>query len=149
MKLNIHHVFAGLTAATIGGGALALAAHSNPAPGRALASQFTPTDRAVFTQGFRTSEGICNVGFAERDLCFQASHLESRIVEGERFPADMYPLALEWRVALAMERKAEHLKTVRIGRTLALVDRETGIVADTIRLGSQVETEMVQASRTS
>ena len=149
MKLNMHHVFAGLTAATIGGGALALAAHSNPAPGGALANQFTPSDRTVFTQGFRTSGGTCNVGFAERGLCFEASHLESRIVEGERFPADMYPLALEWRVTLAMARKADHLKTVRIGRTLALVDRETGIVADTIRLGDRPETEMAQVSRAS
>ena len=146
MKPSIHHVFAGLTAATLGAGAMALAAHSNPTPGASLAKQFTAQDRAVFTHGFHTADGLCEVGYSQRDLCFEPSPLESRIVKGEPFPKDMYPLALEWRAALAMPRKAEHLKTIRIGQTVALVDRETGMVTDMIRLGETVQAVSEQNS---
>lgn len=146
MKPSIHHVFAGLTAATLGAGAMALAAHSNPTPGATLAKQFTAQDRAVFTHGFHTANGLCEVGYSQRDLCFEPSPLESRIVKGETFPKDMYPLALEWRAALAMPRKAEHLKTIRIGQTVALVDRETGMVTDMIRLGETAQAGRPQPS---
>jgi len=144
MKPSIHHVFAGLTAATLGAGAMALAAHSNPTPGASLAKQFTAQDRAVFTHGFHTADGLCEVGYSQQGLCFEPSPLESRIVKGEPFPHDMYPLALEWRAALAMPRKAEHLKTIRIGQTVALVDRETGMVTDMIRLGETVQAGSMQ-----
>lgn len=147
MSLNFHHLFACLTAATLGGGALALAAHSTPTETADLSRAFTPADKAVFSEGFLTASGTCDVGFAERDICFEGSHLERRVVKGEPFPQDMYPLALEWRVELAMSRKAEDLKTVRIGRTIALVERSTEIVVDTIHLGEQPETQMAQAGR--
>lgn len=149
MKTNIHHIFAGITFAAIGGGALAMAAHSNPTPEATLAKQFTPADHTVFTEGFRTADGLCEVGYAQQDICFESSHLEDRIIEGERFPADMYPLSLEWRAELAMSRKQTTLKTIRIGQTVALLDRDTRIIVDTIRLGEQPRQEMAQNSRAS
>ena len=48
---------------------------------------------------------------------------------------------------MSMTRKATELKTVRIGRTIALVNRDTGMVADTMYLGEQPQTEMVQTER--
>lgn len=147
-QLNFHHLFAGLTAATLGGGALALAAHSTPTPQESsgLATEFTRADQNVFSS-YEGENGACEAGFAPRGLCFSRSPLEAEIVVGERFPDDMYPLALEWRANLAMTRKAAHLKTIRIGRTVALVNRETRMVADAIRLGGG-ETDHAANGRT-
>ncbi|WP_300376552.1 hypothetical protein [Henriciella sp.] len=138
--LSIHHVFAGMTAAALGGGALALTAQSTPDPVR-LGHTFTAADKAVFSNEFETAEGVCEIGYAPRNVCFEASHLETNIVKGEPFPSNMYPLALEWRARLALTRKSDGLKTVRIGQTLALIDRETNMVVDTMRLGRQQTAE--------
>lgn len=149
MNFNFHHLFAGLTAATVGAGALAMAIPSSEAEAATLADHFTPQDQAVFTSGFRTSTGVCPVGFAEQDICFESSHLESKVVKGEPFPADMYPTSLEWRAQLAMTRKQADIKTVRIGHTVALVDRQSRLVVDVMRLGNAqqyVVTEGVSAS---
>lgn len=144
--LTFDHLFTGLAVAALGGSALAVAAHATPAettgPG-ALDRTFTQADYVAFTRNFQTAAGECSVGFSERGLCFEASHLEGRIVEGEPFPSDMYPLALEWRASLALPRKSEDLKTARIGQTLVLMDRETRLVVDTMRLG---ETDFASAT---
>ena len=132
--LSFHHLFAGLTAAALGGGALAFSAHSTTGPAK-LDQAFTASDEAVFTGGFETSEGVCEIGYEPHDFCFEQSHLEERVVEGQPFPDNMYPLALEWRANLALSRKPDTLKTVRVGRTIALMDRETRMVVDTMRLG--------------
>ncbi|WP_300395738.1 hypothetical protein [Henriciella sp.] len=148
MRLSFHYLLAGLTGAAFAGGAVALAANSiSPQKTPSLPQNFTAADEAVFSHEFRTASGVCDVGLAERDICFDRSPLETRIVKGEPFPQHMYPLSLEWRAKLAMTRKATELKTVRIGRTIALVNRETGMVADTMYLGEQPQTEMVQTER--
>lgn len=149
MNLTFHHLFATLTASALVGGALALTAHTTSTPSQAadLSERFTAGDKAIFSEGFRIADGTCEVGFAERDICFEGSHLEDRVVKGEPFPQDMYPLALEWRIELAMSRKADDLKTVRIGRTIALVERGSEIVVDTIHLGAQPETQMARTGR--
>lgn len=134
-QLNFHILFAALTAAALGGGALAMAAHSAPTPEPDGPVQtFTRSDRNTFSS-YETANGVCDAGFAPRDLCFSASPLEKRIVKGERFPEDMYALALEWRAKLALTRKTDGLKTVRIGQTIALMDRESRKIVDTMRLG--------------
>ncbi len=47
----------------------------------------------------------------------------------------MYPLALEWRAELEMSKKDRAFKTVRIGQTIALMERDTRKVVDVMRLG--------------
>ncbi|WP_084398656.1 hypothetical protein [Henriciella aquimarina] len=133
-KFNLDHALVGLAVATVGGGALALTAHSAPVPTDPQ-HQFTRADYAAFTRNFETDGANCAVGFQERSLCFETSHLENRIVEGQPFPENMYPLALEWRANLALTRKDQSLKTVRIGQTLALMERDTRMVVDTMHLG--------------
>ncbi|MEM5516874.1 hypothetical protein WNY37_07920 [Henriciella sp. AS95] len=133
MKFSIDYFLTGMAVAAVGGGVLALSAWSSP-PQNSLETTFTQADYAAFDRNFQRGDETCEVGFAERGLCFRSSSLENNIVEGERFPDTMYPLALEWRAALDMPRKADTIKTVRIGRTIALMDRETRQVIDTMRL---------------
>ena len=133
MKFSVDHFLYGLAAAVVGGAALSLSAYSSPAPGQ-LEQRFSPEDYAAFDRNFELSGDVCTVGVRERGLCFSESHLEDRVVKGETFPANMYPLALEWRADLRMPRKPNHLKTVRIGQTVALMDRETRMIVDTMQL---------------
>lgn len=144
MKFSVDYLLAGLAVAVIGGGAATLSAHSSPSTS-ALETRFSEADYAAFNRGFQVGDDVCEVGFADQSLCFRTSPLESRVVRGERFPDNMYPLALEWRANLAMPRKPETVKTIRIGRTIALMDRDSRVVIDTMRLG---ETSFATASET-
>lgn len=134
MKLSIDYLLAGLAVAVVGGGALTLSAHSTPA-NNDLETRFTDQDYAAFNHSFKMGDSVCDVGVAKHKICFEASPLEARIVEGEAFPENMFPLALEWRADLEMPRKPNSLKTIRIGRTIALMDRDSRTIIDTMRLG--------------
>lgn len=134
MKLGIDQILGALAIATAGGGALALSAHSDASNARET-TQFTQADEAVFARNFKIGDSECDVGFAGRDHCFDASPLEGRVVEGEKFPDNMYPLALEWRAELAMTKKDSAFKTVRVGQTIALMERDSRKVVDVMRLG--------------
>lgn len=145
MKLSIDYLLAGVAVAVIGGGAATLSAHSTPSTND-LETRFTEQDYAAFNHSFEMGDSVCDVGVAKHGICFEASPLEARIVEGEAFPANMYPLALEWRADLEMPRKPHSLKTIRIGRTIALMDRDSRMVIDTMRLG---DTNTFAANETS
>lgn len=145
MKLNIDHILTGLAVAAIGGGALALSAHSSVSSAT-IASQFTPNDQAVFDRNFQIADRSCEVGYAAQELCFERTALEDRIAVGEPFPETMYPLALEWRAKLALDRKADNLKTVRIGQTLILMNREDRMVVDKMDLSPQRHAESALAA---
>jgi hypothetical protein len=146
VKLSVDHILTGLAAAAVGGGALALSAHSSVSNTGADTS-FTKSDEAVFDRGFQLADRACDVGYAAQKLCFEHSPLERRIVEGEPFPETVYPLALEWRANLALDRKVPELKTVRIGQTIALMDRDTRMVVDKLELApvQQAETDATPA----
>lgn len=137
MALSFDYILAGVAAATIAGAGFALSAYSQPEKTTVPGDHFTRADYAAFDRGFEIDGEPCDVGLASRELCFDASPLEPRLVEGEPFPDDMYPLALEWRANLELQRKLDGVKTVRIGRTVALVDRDTHTIVDTMRLGAQ------------
>ena len=146
MKLNIDHVLMGIAVALIGGGFLALSAHSSTQD-EGLASNFTSSDKVSFDTNFKSANGQCDVGLAKHGICFEPSPLEQRIELGEPFPENMFPLAIEWRAGLALDQKAPDLKTVRVGQTLILMDRETRTVIDMLDVGPQqnAETEAVTA----
>lgn len=133
MKLSIDHVLYGMTAAVIGGGALSLSAWSSPTTNH-LETRFSQADYTAFDRNFEQDGRTCEVGMRDQGFCYGASHLEDRIIRGEPFPENMYPLAVEWRASLNMPQKPGSLKTVRIGQTLALMDRETRMVIDTMTL---------------
>lgn len=136
MKLSLDHILSAAAVAAIGGGALALSAHSSETA-TTTAAAFSAADQAVFDRNFQLADRTCEVGYAEQDLCFERSPLETQIVKGEPFPETMYPLALEWRANLALDRKAPELKTVRLGQTVALMDRESRMVIDKLDLSPQ------------
>ncbi len=136
VKYNIDYILTGLAVAAIGGGALALSAHSSTTAS-SVATQFTANDTAVFDRNFEIADRNCDVGYAAQKLCFERTALEDRIEVGEMFPETMYPLALEWRANLALERKADNLKTVRIGQSIILMERDTRMVVDKMDLSGQ------------
>ena len=140
MKLSIDYILTGLAVAAIGGGALALSTYSH-ATTPAASTQFTAADEAVFDRNFQIADRSCDVGYAEQELCFERTPIEDRIVVGSAFPESMYPLALEWRAKLALDPKADSLKTVRIGQSVILMDRETQMVVDKIDLSPQLHAE--------
>ncbi|MGB3624644.1 MAG: hypothetical protein WA989_02380 [Henriciella sp.] len=144
MTLNIDYLLAGVAVAVVGGGALTLAANSS-SRSQDLETRFSEADFATFNRGFEVNDTVCEVGLAKHDLCFEPSPLSAQIERGEEFPEDMYPLALEWRAKLAMPRKPKSLKTIRIGRTIALMERDSETIIDTMRLG---ETTFVAANET-
>ncbi|GGB63606.1 hypothetical protein GCM10011503_10390 [Henriciella pelagia] len=145
MKFGIDHLLAGMAIAAAGGGVLSLSAWSSPNT-NPMETRFTEADYAAFDRNFTYGDQTCEVGFADHGLCFSSSSLENNIVKGERFPDTMYPLALEWRASLNMPRKPDALKTVRIGRTIALMDRESRTVIDTMRLDRTSFAEATQAT---
>jgi len=136
VKLSLDHILSAAAVFAIGGGALALSAHSSGTVTN-VQSAFTASDQAVFDRNFDLADRTCEVGYAAQELCFERSPLESRIVKGEPYPETMYPLALEWRANLALDRKAPQLKTVRLGQTVLLMDRDSRIVVDKMDLSPQ------------
>lgn len=136
MKLSIDHILSAAAVFAIGGGALALSGYST-ATATDIKTTFTASDEAVFDRNFQISDRTCEVGYAAQELCFERSPLENRIVLDEPFPDNMYPLALEWRANLALDRKAPELKTVRLGQTVFLMDRDTRLVVDKMSLSPQ------------
>jgi hypothetical protein len=92
-----------------------------------------PTD-AEASAAQPVERGTCEVGFVQHSICFTASPLEARMAPGMIVPADVPLVAAEFRVVVETDLKDQSLRTVRFGRSLALVDPETRRIVDMIRL---------------
>jgi hypothetical protein len=106
------------------------AAAIDPPPVR----EFTEADYAAFDRSFEMDGAPCPVGFRRHHICFLPSPLEARIRPGMTVPADVPLVAAEFRVIVETDLKDADLRTVRFGQTLALVDPETRVVVDLLRL---------------
>jgi hypothetical protein len=95
---------------------------------------FTEADYAVFDRGFILDSQPCMVGLERQNICFSPSPLEARIHTGAVVPLDVPLVAAEFRVIVETDLKDPALRTVRFGQTLALVDPETRVVVDQMRL---------------
>lgn len=95
---------------------------------------FTQTDFAVFDRGFMLADQPCQVGLEKQNLCFAPSPLETRIQPGAVVEPDVPLVAAEFRVIVETDLKDPGLRTVRFGQTLALVDPETRVIVDLMRL---------------
>ena len=95
---------------------------------------FTEADYAVFDRGFMLDNEPCTVGLERQNICFSSSPLEARIQTGAVVPLDVPLVAAEFRVIVETDLKDPALRTVRFGQTLALVDPETRVVVDLMRL---------------
>ncbi len=114
-----------------------------PAPAERQ-SGFIEADYAAFDRGFRHGYETCAVGIEKNRLCFQPSPLETRLVVGEAIPEQVPLLPAEFPIIAATSVKTEGQKLVRFGRSLALVDRETRIVQDVIRLNEPSFAEAIR-----
>lgn len=106
------------------------AAESGPAP----VSHFIQSDFDVFDRGFKLGSETCDVGLASYEICMRRSPLEKEIQRGEILPAYIPALGAEFRVIIATSRKAEHLRMVRYGQTLVLLEPESRRVEDVLDL---------------
>lgn len=106
------------------------AAAIEPAATRA----FTEADFALFDRGFLLDDAPCAVGMERYKMCFTPSPLEARMHTGAIVAADVPLVTVEFRVIVETTLKEEPLQTVRFGQSLALVDPESRMVVDMIRL---------------
>lgn len=94
------------------------------------ASVFAAADYAAFDRDFMIDGKTCQVGLERRDMCFTASPLQTRIIEGRPIPTDIPVLAAEFPILVAQPVKAETQRLLRYGTVLALIDKDTRLVED-------------------
>ncbi|MFN3912669.1 hypothetical protein [Hyphomonas sp.] len=95
---------------------------------------FTEADYALFDRDFALGDAPCAVGMKRHKMCFAPSPLEARMRTGTVVPPDVPLVTVEFRVIVETTLKEEPLRTVRFGQSLALVDPDTRVVVDMIRL---------------
>ena len=97
-------------------------------------TQFTKTDYAAFDRNFETRGKDCQVGLARDKLCFGVSPVENILEPGITLPAEVPMVGAEFRIIVVTDLKKDNLRTVRFGRTVALVDPETRYVHEVLHL---------------
>ncbi|MEM8635612.1 MAG: hypothetical protein AAGF33_11600 [Pseudomonadota bacterium] len=95
---------------------------------------FVAADYDAFDRNFRHGREVCSVGIEKERLCFQPSPLEERLVEGTMLADHIPMLAAEFPILVATPAKGDDQQLVRFGRSLALIDPQTRMVHDVIRL---------------
>ncbi|MEM7662662.1 MAG: hypothetical protein AAF292_10460 [Pseudomonadota bacterium] len=95
---------------------------------------FAAADYDAFDRDFRHGREVCAVGIEKDRLCFQYSPLEGQLLEGQALAAHIPLLPAEFPILVATPAKSNDQQLVRFGRSLALIDPETRIVEDIIRL---------------
>lgn len=99
-------------------------------------TQFTKADFAAFDRNFELEGSTCKVGLKRDRLCFGRSPVEDILAPGMTLPPEVPMVGAEFRVIVVTELKAENLRTIRFGRSLALVDPQTRLVQDVISLSA-------------
>lgn len=99
-------------------------------------SQFTRADFAAFDRNFEMDGEPCKVGLKRDRLCFGGSPVEKTIQPGMTLPPAVPMVGAEFRVIVVTELKAGDLRTIRFGRSLALVDPKNRYVQDVIDLSA-------------
>ncbi|MEO9971122.1 MAG: hypothetical protein ABJG15_15095 [Hyphomonadaceae bacterium] len=116
------------------------------------ASVFAAADYAAFDRDFVLDGDTCQVGLERRKMCFTASPLQTRIIEGRAIPTDIPVLAAEFPILVAQPVKAESQRLLRYGTVLALIDEDTRMVEDVLYIDAstfadaarQPQTELVE-----
>lgn len=109
---------------------------SNPLdpPEREVMSTFSSSDFDTFDRAFKVRGQDCDVGIAAHKICFGSSPLEKQLVVGEPLPEHAPLVGAEFRIIVKTDLKVPDVKTARYGQTLVLVDPQTRIVKDKMRL---------------
>lgn len=99
-------------------------------------TQFTKADFAAFDRDFYMDGGTCEVGLKRDRICFGGSPVEQILKPGVTLPHEIPMVGAEFRIIVVTELKADDLRTVRFGRSLALVNPQTRYVQDVIELSA-------------
>lgn len=99
-------------------------------------TQFTKADFAAFDRNFKMDGDTCKVGLKRDQICFGGSPVEQIIAPGMTLPPEVPMVGAEFRVIVVTDLKADNLRTIRFGRSLALVDPSTRHVQDVISLAA-------------
>lgn len=95
---------------------------------------FTEADYEAFDRDFELSGDSCDIGLEASNVCLPHFRSKSVVRIGEPLPNDIPALSAGIRVLLALDSKSPELKTVRFGQTLVLIEPETEVVRDLLRL---------------
>ena len=98
---------------------------------------FSANDYAAFDRDFLAKDASCAVGLERRKMCFTASPLQTRVIEGEPIPTDMPLLAAEFPILVALPIKDESQKLLRYGTVLALINEDTRMVEDLLYIDAE------------
>ncbi len=96
--------------------------------------RFTAGDHAAFDRSFDFYDSTCDVGIERKRICFNPSPLEDHIEIGEQMPAHAPVMPASIPVLLRTELKPSNFSTHRYGRTLVLIEDETGVIVDRLDL---------------
>lgn len=100
------------------------------------ARAFSESDFNAFSRGFLIRETPCAIGLEAQKICFTPAPIEKKLEIGMVIPEDVPLVAAEFRVIVMTDLKDEALRTVRFGQTLVLIDPETRVVVDMLRLSA-------------
>lgn len=99
-------------------------------------TQFTPADFAAFDRDFELHGGTCKVGLKRDEICFGGSPVEDILQPGMTLPREVPMVGAEFRIIVITELKDDALRTVRFGRSLALINPQTRYVQDVMSLSA-------------
>lgn len=99
-------------------------------------SRFSAADYAAFDRNFEMDGRLCEIGLRRDRLCFGASPVDALLVPGVVLPPHIPIMGAEFRVIVETDLKAENLRTIRFGQTLALVDPATRRIEDVLNLAA-------------
>lgn len=96
---------------------------------------FIQADYDVFDRDFELTGGLrCDVGLAAQKICLYKSPVERDIVRGATLPDYIPDLGTNFRVVVETSLKDEQFRTVVYGQTLVLIEPQTRMVKDVLRL---------------
>lgn len=95
---------------------------------------FSDADFDRFDRGFMIGDQPCKVGMERYKICFGTSPIEASLHNGMVIAPEVPLVTAEFRVIVETDLKDDSLRTVRFGQTLVLVDPETRVVVDMMRL---------------
>ena len=124
-----------LVAVLLGAGAfMVIAEPMKPQAPLERASSFSQLDFEAFDRNFPIDGKACDVGIAKHKLCFQDSPLQTQLAKGQTLESHIPVMAAEFPILVAVPPKAKNQKLLRYGTMLALLNEETNIIEDLIRL---------------
>lgn len=100
---------------------------------------FTESDHQSFDRGFEFRGTTCEVGMKRKHKCFKPSPFESKLEIGDAMPRSAPAMPATVPVIMRTTLKSPELSTYRYGRTLVLVNKQSGMVVDKMNLLADLE----------